>query len=147
MESLISYIDDDTYKDFIKGKTHPAFLTTIDGNDYAIINRIQIELHKALYNNDIEGLNCLLHYYFDNKKIACRCPVSGYLIEGDTVVLRYGKRIMINNLDIDTLNIKVEENSILVDFVLDNQSIDKKEFSYQDTIIFNCELRFPIVLG
>ena len=54
---------------------------------------------------------------------------------------------MINNLDIDMLNIKVEENSILVDFVLDNQSIDKKEFSYQDTIIFNCEFRFPIVLG
>ena len=148
MESLISYIDDDTYKDFIKGKTHPAFLTTIDGNDYAIINRIQIELHKALYNNDVEGREILLHYYFDNKKIACkRCPVSGYLIEGDTVRLLYGERIMINNLDIDMLNITVEENSIIVDFVLDNQSIQKKELSYQDTIIFNCEFKLPIAFG
>ena len=148
MESLISFIDDKTYKDFIKGKTHPAFLTTIDGNDYAIINRIQIELHKALYNNDVEGREIFLHYYFDNTKIACkRCPVSGYLIEGDTVVLRYGERIIINNLDIDMLNITVEENSIIVDFVLDNQSIQKKEFSYQDTIVFNCEFRLPIAFG
>ena len=148
MESLISFIDDKTYKDFIKGKTHPAFLTTIDGNDYAIINRIQIELHKALYNNDVEGREILLHYYFDNKKIACkRCPVSGYLIEGDTVRLLYGERIMINNLDIDMLEITVGVDSLLVDFVLDNQSIQKKEFSYQDTIVFNCEFRLPIAFG
>ena len=148
MGSLISYIDDDTYKDFIKGKTHPAFLTTIDGNDYVLINKLQIREHKSLYNNDVAGREILLHYYFDNKTIGCkRCPVSDYLIEGDTVRLLYGERIMINNLDIDMLEITVGVDSLLVDFILDNQSIQKKEFSYQDTIVFNCEFRLPIAFG
>ena len=69
MEPLILFIDDETYKDFIKGKTHPAFLTTIDGNDYVLINKLQIRVHKSLYNNDVEGREILLHYYFDNKNL------------------------------------------------------------------------------